>query len=418
MTFASPGTRPGTPIGPVDDDSDEGDMLNYPWRVTIIGDTGNGGVFTEHERAHLTPPGSLLRICDGIRQTPSSSSLSQAGLSLSSAPPRDFHLRRSQSLADQVERYTTLLAAYTSLQNSYDDLRSSYQALQSAHTSTQLAHSALLFGTSASYTSLPPRTPHQLTTSAPNSPINRPATLSDPPVPVPISSPPPPTPHIQLKPKPLDIIAPPLVSRESLAQAPPLSIGTSFSRSSDDSSASHVSRLKTLLNDRTSELNSLQAFLSKHDEWSGAQVVQAVEDLNGELARLASAVSDAFVIGSDIDSNCSDTASVGTKSPPHLPNSKSDQETHDRLKEALGSAFYQFIFTRSGPPSDPSPLVQYAIQAWQVWCCSRIIDSFCFGLPSEVERLLADVWESIKREGAPPQISVQQALTSALLMWD
>ena len=125
-----------------------------------------------------------------------------------------------------------------------------------------------------------------------------------------------------------------------------------------------------------------------------------MEDLNGELARLGSAVSEYFVVGSDIDSDCSDSASVGTKSSSRLPNSKSGQETHDRLKDALGSTFYHLIFTSSDPPSDPSLLVQYAIQAWQVWCCSQILDGFCFGLPSEVEKLLTDVWENMKHEGA------------------
>ena len=296
-------------------------------------------------------------------------------------------------------RYTTLLAANNVLQNSYNDLRSSHQALQSACTSVQLAHSALLFSTSTPNVPTPPPIPRRLTPPPPNSPIDKPRIPPVPPVPVPVSLPAPPKPQMQLKPKPLDVITPPVVSRESSTQTSPISAGTSVSRSSDDSAASHVSRLKTLLNDRTSELNTLQAFLSKHDEWSGAQVVQALMDLNGELARLATAISEYFVVGSDIDSDCSDHASVGVKSSPRLPRDKSGQETHDRLKEALGSTFYHLIFTSSDPPSDSSLLVQYAIQAWQVWCCAQIFDGFCFGLPGETERLLTDVWESMKREG-------------------
>ena len=310
------------------------------------------------------------------------------------------HASCKTRISSAETRYTTLLAANSVLQNSYNDLRSSHQAMQSACTSVQLAHSALLFSSSASHIPAPLSIPRRPTPPPPNSPIDRPVIPPVPPVPAPIPLPAPPKPQIQLKPKELDVITPPLISRESSTQTSPLSIGTSFSRSSDDSSASHVSRLKTLLSDRTSELNSLQAFLSKHDEWSGAQVVQAVEDLNGEVARLASAVSECFVVGSDIDSDCSDSASVGTKSSPRLPNSKSGQETHDRLKEALGSNFYHLIFTCSDPPSDPSMFVQYAIQAWEVWCCSQILDGFCFGLPSEVERVLTDVWESMKHEGA------------------
>ena len=117
---------------------------------------------------------------------------------------------------------------------------------------------------------------------------------------------------------------------------------------------------------------------------------------------------------------------MGTKSSPHLPHDKSGQEIHDRLKEALGSTFYHLIFTCSDPPSDPTLLVQYAIQAWLVWCCSQIFNGFCFGLPSETERLLTDVWESMKREGTslfsiliPPSPDFcPETLTFAVFAWD
>ena len=312
---------------------------------------------------------------------------------------RTQHASCKTRISSAETRYTTLLAANNVLQNSYNDHRSSHQALQSACTSVQLSHSALLFSTPAPHIPAPISIPRRLTPPPPNSPIDKPAIPPVPPVPVPVPLPAPPKPQVQLKPKQLDVITPPAISRETSTQTSPISAGTSFSRSSDDSAASHVSRLKTLLNDRTSELNTLQAFLSKHDEWSGAQVVQAVMDLNGELARLASAVSEHFVVGSDIDSDSSDNVSVGAMSSPRLPSDRSGQETHNRLKEALGSTFYHLIFTCSDPSSDPSLLVQYAIQAWQVWCCSQIFDNFCFGLPSETERLLTDVWESMKHEG-------------------
>ena len=309
---------------------------------------------------------------------------------------RTQHASCKTRISSAETRYTTLLAANSVLQNSYNDLRSSHQALQAASTSVQLSHSALLFRTSTPHTPTPLPIPRRLTPPPPNSPVDKPAIPPVPPVPTPVPLPVPPKPQLQLKPKQLDVITPPVISRESSTQTSPTSAGTNFSRSSNDS---NVSRLKTLLNDRTSELNTLQAFLSKHDEWSGAQVVEAVNDLNNELARLASAVSEHFVVGSDIDSDYSENASVGTRSSQSLPIDRSAQEVHDRLKEALGSTFYRLIFTCPDPPSDPSMLVQYAIQAWEVWCCSQILDGFCFGLPSEVEKLLADVWENMKREG-------------------
>ena len=319
---------------------------------------------------------------------------------------RTQHSSCKTRISSAETRYTTLLAANNVLQNSYNDLRSTHQALQSASTSVQLSHSALLFSTSTPYTPSPLPIPRRLTPTPPNSPVIKPEIPPVPPVPAPIPLPIPPKPQIQLKPKQLDVITPPAISRESSTQTSPISAGTTFSRSSDNSSASHVSRLKTLLNDRTSELNTLQTFLSKHDEWSGAQVIQAVHDLNGELARLASDISEYFVVGSDIDSDCSGSANVGTKPQPRPLPDKFDQETHERLKEALGSALYHLIFTSSNPPSDPLLLVPYTIQAWQVWCCSQILDGFCFGLPGEVERLLTDVWESMKREGTSFSFSI------------
>ena len=399
MTLALPVTHPASP-GRLIDDVDEDDR----------------NVSSECESVIPAPPLSLLRICDGIRQIPSPSPLSQVGLSLSSALPRDFHAHRSRPLANQMECYSTLLATNTALQNSYNDLLSSHRALQFAYTSAQRAHSAILSSTSASNTSLPQFISRPSTPPPPNSPIDTPAIPQVPPDAV---SPQP----TQLQPMPVDTNEPSLVSHESSTQTSPLTTGVHLPLASDDSS-SHASDQRTLLNDGTSEPNTHQTSSSEHSEWSDSQIVQAVDDLNGELAKLASAISDFFVSGSDAGSECSNTASLGAMSPPRLPNSKSGRETHDRLKDALGSNFYHLIFTHSDPPSDPSLVVQYAIQAWQVWCCSRILDGFCFGLPGEVDRLLTDVWESMKREGmllfsipASPHLG-HEVLTSGLFAWD
>ena len=170
----------------------------------IIRDEDDVEITDGGERVTQIPPMSLLRICDGIRQIPSFSSLSQVGLSLSFVPPRDFHGYRSLPFANQMERYTTLLAANAALQNSYDNLLSAYQALQSAHTSAQLDNSTLLFSTSPPSTSLPPSTPRRLTPPPLNSHVDRPVFSPIPSVPVP----PPPT---QLQPEPLGVIVTPLI---------------------------------------------------------------------------------------------------------------------------------------------------------------------------------------------------------------
>ena len=182
-------------------------------------------------------------------------------------------------------------------------------AVASACTSAQLAHSASL----SSHSSAPPRRispPYRLflIDLSVDSTRDPSCTTSS---------------GTQLKPKELDVISHPH-SRESSAQTSPLSIGTS-SHSSGDSSASH---LKTLLNKRTSELDSLQASSSKHDEWFGAQLRSSSSwKISMAKSQGGTAVCEHFVAGYDIDSDRPDSASVRTKPSPRLPNSKSGQET-------------------------------------------------------------------------------------------
>jgi hypothetical protein len=264
------------------------------------------------------------------------------------------HAPCSNRISSAETRYSSLLSAHTVLQSTYNDLRSSHHVLQSSCTSLQLSHSALLFSHSI------PFAQHSATPS--------------------LAETTPSVPHPQPR---LQTSSPPM-SSESSAQTSPTSSSTESDAGSD------MSRLQTLLNDRTSELTSLQTFLSKHDEWSGAQVVQAVKDLNGEISRLAAAVSELFatLVGG---------TGVGSSS---LPDKFTDNsELQSRLSEALGSTFHSFIIARSRSSSDPSLMVQYAIQAWEVWCCSQVLDKFCFGLPDEVENCLASVWESMKVQG-------------------
>jgi hypothetical protein len=202
--------------------------------------------------------------------------------------------------------------------------------------------------------------------------------------PHPIVDPMPPIPHPQSQLQKLETSSP-AMSRESSMQTSPTPDSATSSNTGSD-----VSRLKTLLNDRTSELTSLQTFLSKHDEWSGAQVVQAVKDLNGEISRLAAAVSEHLVVIG------------GTGAGPSSTSDKScdNSDLQSRLCEALGSKLHSLIIAPSGSSPDPSLMVQFALQAWEVWCCTQILEKFCFGLPDEVEKWLADVWESMKVQGA------------------
>jgi hypothetical protein len=128
------------------------------------------------------------------------------------------------------------------------------------------------------------------------------------------------------------------------------------------------------------ELRSLKSFLSKTDEYSGQQIIQAVHDLNTEILQLAAAVSDEFPL-----SRCS----------PGLW-----KESHcEFIREAIGDGMLTLL--RDGDHEDDPTIVQLAIQAWEVWCCRQVLDSFCAGAPPEVDRFLNDVFREMQSSGKP-----------------
>ena len=125
------------------------------------------------------------------------------------------------------------------------------------------------------------------------------------------------------------------------------------------------------------ELRTLKSFLTKTDDFSGQQIIQAVHDLNTEILQLAAAVSDEFPL-----SRCA-------------PGSW--KESHCALvREAIGDGMLALL--RDGDHEDPI-IVQLAIQAWEVWCCQQILDAFCAGMPPEVDRFLNDIFREMQSSG-------------------
>jgi len=145
------------------------------------------------------------------------------------------------------------------------------------------------------------------------------------------------------------------------------------------------------LHDRTEEVTSLKSFLSKTDEWSGAQVLQALRDLNAEIVQLAASVAEEFA--SSLDRRMDFTR-------------QSDREL---ILSALGPVLTNLLATRDHT-SDPT-LVQFAIQAWEVVCIGKVLDGFCFGLPSEVDQALSKIFDHMHHTEPQPTTSRWRALT-------
>jgi hypothetical protein len=126
------------------------------------------------------------------------------------------------------------------------------------------------------------------------------------------------------------------------------------------------------------ELRSLKSFLTKTDDYSGQQIIQAVHDLNSEILQLAATVSDEFPL---------------TRRSPGLW-----KESHcEFVREAIGDGMLALL--RDGDHEDDPTIVQLAIQAWEVWCCHQVLDAFCAGAPPEVDRFLRDIFHEMQSSG-------------------
>ncbi|RPD72473.1 hypothetical protein L226DRAFT_573212 [Lentinus tigrinus ALCF2SS1-7] len=142
------------------------------------------------------------------------------------------------------------------------------------------------------------------------------------------------------------------------------------------------------------ELASLKSFLSKTDDWSGAQLLQALADLNAEILQLAASIADEFAPSLRAD----------TRAP-----SAAKERDREIVGPALGKEMLKLLEEREHA-GDPT-LVQFALQAWEVWCVSRVMDAFCYGLPIEVDEALRLIFERMQREEPQPTTSRWRALT-------
>ncbi|KAI0034223.1 hypothetical protein K488DRAFT_84197 [Vararia minispora EC-137] len=141
---------------------------------------------------------------------------------------------------------------------------------------------------------------------------------------------------------------------------------------------------------RDEELATLKAFLSKTDDFSGAQILQSVQDLNTEIVQLAAAVSEEFPLS--------------RRGPSSWTPAQAEV-----IQNALGDGMLGLLRDRDHE-EDPS-LVQLAVQAWEVRCCQDILDAFCVGLTPEVDRFLCALFEEMQTSESQATTSRWRALT-------
>lgn len=112
----------------------------------------------------------------------------------------------------------------------------------------------------------------------------------------------------------------------------------------------------------------LEVFLTKTDYCSGAQVIQAVQDLNTEIIQLAAGA----------------TENVTLQGRDKTPQARMNQATRG-VSSRLGVAFASLLVSRDH--SDEPALLQFGLQACVATCVARLLGAFCVGLPLTTNEL-------------------------------
>ncbi|KAJ6494895.1 hypothetical protein C8R47DRAFT_390828 [Mycena vitilis] len=132
---------------------------------------------------------------------------------------------------------------------------------------------------------------------------------------------------------------------------------------------------------------SAEIYMTRTDSWSGAQVIQAVHDLNSEIIQFASSATE-----------------LCTFDGPG-----SSQAMHDTTAR-LGPNLAGLLSARERNSQDPT-LVALALQAGIATCIARAMSTFTLGLPSKSDVILSQVYSHIFISEPQPTSSRWRALT-------
>lgn len=143
--------------------------------------------------------------------------------------------------------------------------------------------------------------------------------------------------------------------------------------------------------ERAAQARSFEIFLTKTDSWSGAQVIQAVNDLNGEILQFAASVTDLCTFG---------------KRPRTSP-SRPTQAIQDTA-ERLGHQLTRILMARDH--SQDSILVQMALQGCIATCIKRAWSSFCIGFQPKLDVILSQVYVDMYKSEPQPTSSKWRSL--------
>lgn len=146
------------------------------------------------------------------------------------------------------------------------------------------------------------------------------------------------------------------------------------------SSAESVTHSTTSSEEERARIRSAEMYLTRTDNWSGAQVLQAVHDLNSEILQFAASATE--ICSFDKDARSSSMRSVSAL-----------QDTSARLGPSLAR-----ILSNRDHSQDPI-LVQLALQGCISTCIARALSSFCMGYPSKSDSVLSLIYAHMALAG-------------------
>ncbi|KAF9068264.1 hypothetical protein BDP27DRAFT_1327616 [Rhodocollybia butyracea] len=147
----------------------------------------------------------------------------------------------------------------------------------------------------------------------------------------------------------------------------------------------------SILDENRALSKTTEVFMTRTDSWSGAQVVQAIHDLNSEILQFSAAATDL----------CS---FAKTATSPKLV-SQATQDTASRLGPSV-------VRILSGRDHSQDPiLVQLALQGCISTCIARALSVFCMGFPTKADAVLTQIYSHMYAAEPQPTSSKWRALT-------
>lgn len=138
-----------------------------------------------------------------------------------------------------------------------------------------------------------------------------------------------------------------------------------------------------------------EVFLNKTDSWSGAQVIQAVQDLNSEILQLSAGATESMTI----------------QGPDRISHPRINQATKG-VSSRLGAPFARLLASRDH--SEEPALLQFGLQACVATCVTRLLGVFCVGLPLMPNELFLQIHNRMHEIGQSYRQHLPYSFCSAL----